>query len=100
MYNYSIEVMTDVKKLAKSLKVKSALIIRTITKMGIICEHRNGKRILIISPEQQNLIIDTLIFERKVTEIILPSKLNHVESKEEQYEQFREFKKKTYGKAI
>jgi len=90
--------MTDVKKLAKSLKVNPALIIRTIAKIGIICEHRNGKRILIISPEQQNLIIDTLIFERKVTEIILPSKMNHVETKEELYEQFREFKKNTYTK--
>lgn len=88
--------MTDVKKLAKSLKVNPALIIRTITKLGIICEHRNGKRILIISPEQQNLIIDNLIFERKVTEIILPSKMNHFETKEEKYQAFREFKLKTY----
>lgn len=92
--------MTDVKQLAKSLKVKPALIIRTITKLGIICEHRNGKRILIISPEQQNLIIDTLIFERKVTEIILPSKMNHVESREELFEKFREFKKETYGSTV
>ena len=49
---------------------------------------------------QENFVLKILYFERKCDVVIFESKMNRVESKEELFEKFREFKKMTYGTQI
>lgn len=45
---------------------------------------------------QEEIIHRVLYFTGLLTELTIESKINHVESKEELFQQFREFKLKTY----
>jgi len=57
---------------------------------------KNTSRFKTYDEFQVDLICQTLFFELKARHFIFESKMNHVESKEEKYQQFREFKLKTY----
>lgn len=45
---------------------------------------------------QEDYIHDVLYYSGYFTELTIESKMNHVETKEELFQQFREFKLKTY----
>jgi len=87
--------MKRISKIAKECKLTYGKTYRTMRVNKIIPTDVNGFFFLDIYQEE---LLHYCLYRIGVLEwVVFESKMNHVETKEEKYEQFREFKLKTYG---
>jgi len=87
--------MKRISQIAKECKLSYEKIYRTMVVNKIIPTNINGFCFLDIY--QEELLRYCLYIIGVLDEVIFESKMNRVETKEEKYQQFREFKLKTYG---
>ena len=92
--------MKSIRKISQETGVDYFKVFRTIRKEGLIVEHsKRGKGTkMMLTIHQEDYIHDVLYYSGYFTELTIESKMNIVKSKEQQYQEFRDFKKKTYGK--
>lgn len=90
--------MKSIRKISQETGVDYFKVFRTIRKEGLIVEHsKRGKGTkMMLTIHQEDYIHDVLYYSGYFTELTIESKMNHVETKEELFQQFREFKLKTY----
>jgi len=87
--------MKTAHRIGKETGLKWEQIQGIITREKIVPAFKKG-RYNYYDQYQEDYIHNILYYTCMLTELTIESKLNHVESKEEKYEQFREFKLKTY----
>lgn len=92
--------MKSIRKISQETGVDYFKVFRTIRKEGLIVEYsKRGKGTkMMLTIHQEDYIHDVLYYSGYFTELTIESKMNIVKSKEQQYQEFRDFKKKTYGK--
>lgn len=90
--------MKSIRKISQETGVDYFKVFRTIRKEGLIVEHsKRGKGTkMMLTIHQEDYIHDVLYYSGYFTELTIESKMNQVETKEELFQQFREFKLKTY----
>lgn len=92
--------MKSIRKISQETGVDYFKVFRTIRKEGLIVEHsKRGKGTkMMLTIHQEDYIHDVLYYSGYFTELTIESKMNIVKSKEQQYQEFRDFKLRTYGK--
>ena len=89
--------MKTISEMSKECGCTYESVYRTILKLKMIpMDYVQGRKKRLYHRYQVDLVYKTLYFERKCNMVIFESKMNHVETKEEKYQAFREFKLKTY----
>lgn len=88
--------MKRISQIAKECKLSYQKVYRTMEVNKIIPTNING--FCFLDVYQEELLHYCLYRIGVLEEVVFESKMNHVETKEELYEQFREFKLKTYGR--
>ena len=86
--------MKSISKIAKECKLPYQKVYRTMEVNKIIPTNING--FCFLDVYQEELLHYCLYRIGVLYEVVFESKMNHVESKEELFQQFREFKKNTY----
>lgn len=89
-----MKTVTEISKLCNTSRENTY---RAAQRLNIIPAKTKG-RIVYYDEYQEFLILEHLFYIGKIDSLIYESKMNHVETKEEKYKQFKIFKENTYGK--
>lgn len=89
--------MKTIGDIAKMCNTSRENVYRAVMRLEIIPAKKIGCKSL-YDEYQEFLIVENLWHIGKVNYLIFESKMNIVKSKEQQYQEFRDFKKRTYGK--